>query len=268
MLQRTILRKTWEKPVPTHREVNLLLELLPDGSATKVALGLVMIGLRPIEVANLKWSAFEWNKDKTKLLSITHLMYKPTNRITASSINTYYKLIKKEWISDWLQEQIKLYAKSSPQYKNNKVFAFSTPDSLNKWFSKIRKKYKKDPKYSFLQDKNFEVLEKSDTSLTRYRISLYSLRRFGLTFMYYVNFNQDVLKTSKYSGHSRPKTLLDHYLMPRESIGLTQDMLKENISFDNFIKIRLNYQKSIEDYQETPVNRFLESGQTQLLNFT
>lgn len=234
----------WFHPVPNNEEVKKIFELLPEGNYLKVALGFILIGLRPQEVADLTWDCIKFD-EKDNIKYIEHFIYKPTNRINQRSVNVVYKVSRKILLSRWLEYQIKLYRDCREIYPHNKMFHFSTADVFNKFFSKIRKlqknnkinkKYNVEGDYSFLLEKLTMPLNNSSCDKTNYRISPYSFRRFGLSLIHWIYYKGNPYKTIEYSGHSRVDTLMNHYIQSKEAIGLVND----NILFDNFIDFSIN----------------------------
>ena len=100
-----------------------------------------------------------------------------------------------------------------------------------------------------------------------FRVSLHALRRFGTTFHYWVTYKKDVVKLSKLFGYSKIETAFQSYIMPFEAIGLTQEMIDNKISIDQFIQLRGKRQKVIPDWYTVPKPIFLEKGQTSLADF-
>jgi hypothetical protein len=105
------------------------------------------------------------------------------------------------------------------------VFPFSTPDSLHKWMAQIRRSAVH--KLPFLLEKNLYTLKGQDK--TRYRVSLYSLRRFAFTFHYYVSFNEDVVSLARNFGHSKIETTYNYYVFPKQSIGLQGELTVDQL---------------------------------------
>jgi integrase len=275
MADRIVLKRAYKYPVPTAAEVNCLFNLAPEYSAIKLGLAMIAIqGLRPAEVPRLRWHNFGISPDGCRVLDMHHIVYKPSRRVTSSGLSLYYKQVKKRIHSPWLSDQLLHYGRSCPSYENSRVFPWTTPDSLQKWLAALRKGHKRPqngPERAFLRDPILETLK--GQSLTRYRVTLYALRRFCFTFLYYsrppVGFGQDSVALARYMGHSRPDTTLQYYVMPKHAIGLTDAMIARCVNFDQFIKQGGRTQATLPDYLpgEPGLNRFLTPGQTTLAGF-
>lgn len=140
--QRVYIRPLWKHAVPTNEEVRLMLDLIPDYHPLKVAIGiLATMGLRPIEVCKLKWHW--WKRDEQgNFIGLEHLIHKPKNTINQYSTSQFYKAIRKPVMSEWLNKQLLGYEKSGIKCMDNRMFPFSTTDSMHKWFTNTRKKLK------------------------------------------------------------------------------------------------------------------------------
>lgn len=226
-------------PVPKNHELLEFLEILPDYHPYKLAMALIAIqGMRPKEVAGLTWEGIIMNEEKSQVKRIKHLVYKPANRHFHGKLSSLYKEVEKPCFSKWLSDQIIGYAQRYPKYPFNKIFSFTTPDVFHKFFSKIRRDEKKlaaagREKFPFVLDWNVWTVKGQDKTL--YRVSPYSFRRFAFTYHYYVTFEQDVVSLAKSFGHTKTETTYDHYLFPKEAIGLTDQMIKDKIPMDAFI---------------------------------
>ncbi len=261
------VRELWKHPCPTNEELKLLLDLLEDGHPYKVVLSLIAFsGVRPIEACGLRWHNFR--KDSSgRFVEFTHRIYKATNNMNKASITTIFKAIRKPILSDFLQNQLQLWESKGIRNINDKLFSFGKPDSVQKWLNlqrKIAKAGGLGDEYEFLTDPSLVPL--THNCMNRHRITMYSLRRFCLTFLFWTvyhrkaKYNRDgaaLLMSREYSGHSRPSTLLDHYILPPESIGLTQDMVESKIGFDQFVRMRGKNQKSLFDYAPIPESSLL-----------
>jgi len=268
---RVFAKPLYKYPVPTAHEVKLFLDYLPEGHYRWVAnVLLIVCGLRPVEVARLRWHDFRIS-ESGEILDFKHFIYKPTNRKTLVGNNYYFKQAIKPVLawSPWLNDVLKKYARSCPSYPNDRLFPFTRPDSLRKDIIKLRKKVKKGKMPSdyevFLEQNNKQLF--GDPMKTPYKINIYSLRRFSITFHYWVTFKQDIIKTSKVFGHSDPKTTLSHYIQPKEAIGLTQDMIDQGISIDHFINFEGKKQMRLMEFSPEWSKRFTPAGQTTLFDF-
>ena len=263
-------------PVPTAYEVRLLLDYFENKPEYHIALCFITIqGLRPIEVARLKWKRLWFNDDKTDLIKMRHYVYKPSNRKTKIGKNIYFKEIEKPMWSPWFNKKIIEYSAIAPGYAFNKMFPFECPCSLNKQLTLLRKEIRKrkHPKIydCFLESVNQVV---QGASLTRYRINLYSLRRFCMTFHFWMTFNPecslqggDIIMTSRIFGHTNPATTLKHYVQPYQAIGLSQKMIKKDITMDEFIHLHGKKQMILDPFIEPKMPRFMEPGQHVLPEF-
>jgi integrase len=250
--KKIFIKKIYEYPIITNTEFNLLLNELPDYHPYKVFLGLMAIEcLRPVEIANLKWNAFKF--ENNQITELIHTIYKPKNRMGKHSINCYYKETKKPMFSKWLSNQIIGYYERYPQLPLNKVFPFKNGDSVYKWLKQLRKKKKDEKEFNFLKDKNLYNIK--EASGTKYRINLYCLRRFSFTFHYWITYNQDIVTLSKTFGHEKVETTYEHYVFPKESIGLTDEMIKNKINIDQFIQLKGKNQTTINEYNDKIINK-------------
>jgi integrase len=262
------IRPTYIFPVPTAHEVKLFFDLLPDYSAEKLGYCFITSQImRCTEICALRWHWLTIKDDK--LRKMRHWVYKPMNRKTAQGRHLYYKEVEKPCYSEYLSDQLIGYAKRAPVYENNKLFPWTTEDALQKHFIVLRKKIqagKLAPEYQGFLD----VMSKPifGSVPIRHRISPYSLRRFAFTFHYWVTFKQDIIALAKHAGHSEVRTTLNHYVQPKEAIGLTQEMIDANITIDQFIHLEGKKQRKLEEFTPEWRKRFVPIGQMQLFDFT
>jgi integrase len=226
------------------------------------------IGLRPKELADLKYSDIDLDYN-LKPYQIRHRVYKAKNTIHNKSLHYHQKEVLKVIHSDYLKEQLIMYMQKHPKYEQNKLFPWTTSDSLHKAFVELRKKAKKNLcELNFMLDTITKTLIIKGQPFTQYRISPYSLRRFAFTYHYYITYNKDFVKLSKEFGHSRPETTLQYYIMPKESIGLTDNMIEHKINLDDFIKHKGQRQMIIPDFSFDDIKaRFRKFGQLNLSHF-
>lgn len=264
---RVLVKYLWKSPVPIVGEVKLLFDLLPDFSPVKIALGFILFqGLRPCEVPRMTWRRLEWDENKERIVRMTHLVYKPSRGASKKGFSFMFKEVRKPFFSQWLSEQLKGYAKKYPVFDSGRIFPFNTSDSVHKWLSNARKSRRLkllSESYDFLLDENIKTIKGEE--LTKFRVCLYAFRRFSFTFHYYVTFSGDAVALAKNFGHSRVETTLTHYVQPKESIGLTDAMIKQGVSFDEFLSIGSGNQKNIIDFVPEWKERFTVAGQ-KLLN--
>ena len=240
-----IIKKLHTPPLPTAKELKAIFDSLPDYHPYKIAFGLIAIqGMRPAEVVDLTWNNFIYNKRRTRIVQIKHNVYKPQSRITHSGTRCFYKEVKKPFFSLWLSNQILGYASQYPSYPYKRVFPFTKPDSLRKYFNLIRKKL--NVEYPFLLDTCSFVLFGQGNK--QYRINPYSLRRFAFTYHYYTTFARDSINLSRSFGHSTVSTTLDYYVFAKETIGLTDEDIKANIGIDKFIGFTSKKDKHLYEY--------------------
>lgn len=224
------IKKLYVDPTIKNTELNKVLNLLDDFHQYKVALGLLAIqGLRPAELCDLTRDNFIFSNDGQRIVKMRHFVYKPKNN--KSGITTY-KEVEKPIYSKWLSDQLIGYMKTTPQYKFNKLFSFTTSDSLHKYLVNLRKN--KGKEMPFLLEKINENV-KGQANKTTYRFTLYSLRRFSFTFHYWVTYNKDAVQLAKIFGHSKVDTTLTHYIQRKEAIGLVESNNFKNTSLDEFI---------------------------------
>lgn len=264
---RVVIRSADVYPIPTGHEVKLLFETAEEGTPICVALGIMAhCGLRPIENARQPWSGIALNKEQ-RPCNLRHLAYKPSNRRSHTSTSYYFKELNKDIKSLWLQNQIVLLAKRSEKYKDNRMFPWTTDDAIAKHFSDLRHAIKKG-KYPEEYGVFLEQMTKTiyGTCKDQYRISPYSLRRFAMTFWHYTN-GADPIKTAKYFGHSNHSTTTNHYLYPKEAIGLTQEMIDAKVTFDEFVHLHGKKQMQLLHFDPTWQQRFLPVGQSSLNQF-
>ncbi|MFW6119397.1 MAG: hypothetical protein ACOC80_00625 [Petrotogales bacterium] len=114
--------------------------------------------------------------------------------------------------------------------------------------------------------KQCEVLQGLDNK-TQHRVCLYSLRRFAFTFHYYVTFNCDEIALAKAFGHTRPDTTLQYYVQPKEAIGLTDKMIADNITIDQFIHLHGKAQYTIPEFFPQFQKRFTPADQKALTDY-
>jgi len=284
---KVFIKQIWKHPVPTNYEVFLLLNYLNELDPKRIGFALMLVAApRPIEICRLKWSEFKFNKETNEFEELFHTTYKPTNRKSKFGRHLYYKEVKKQISSKskWLNDLLIKYHRICPIYENNHLFPYYTQDSLQKVFQNIRKKmklqvknrlpYNKKPlpnEYECFLDKCTKQVSGSPCNKTQYRLSLYGLRRFAITFLYWskapIGFDKDIVALSKYIGHSNPKTTYEHYVMPKESIGLTDKLIKCRIKIDQFINLREVHQKQIADYIPREEFKIRTKGQSTLFEF-
>lgn len=270
------IKKLWVFPVPTNYEVQLLLKILEDCDPIKIGFGLILVaGMRPVETTRTTWKKFRYDAKSDRFTHLYHEIYKASNRKTKIGRNLYFKQVKKIIAdrSDWFNDLLKNYHNTSPDYGGGRLFPFHKTDSYGKFFSQLRKRIKKrelPPAYDSFLIKPTEHLLGCD-SKTNYKITPYSLRRFAITFLYWskapVGYDQDIVALSRYVGHSNPKTTYDHYVMPKEAIGLTQEMIDAKIGIDQFINCPMAYQQQIPDFVPKPTLQILPQGQCCLSDF-
>lgn len=269
---RVITKQLWKFPVPTAHEVKLLLDAFPDYSPVKVALGMTGVeGLRPIEVTRLRWTQFYIRDGRVE--EFIHKVNKPVGRTTRLGKNYEEKELRKPLFafSQWLNGQIIGYAKTAPKYQAELVFGWNTRESTAKYLSLLRKRIREHPReygpeYDCFFDKNSYVSVGPGQPIP-YRINVYSLRRFCITFHFYTTFKMDPIATAKFFGHSEAATTLGHYVMPKEAIGLTQDMIDDGISIDEFIHLEGKAQMRLLSFDPQWEERFTPVGQKTLKDY-
>jgi len=270
---RVIVKQLWKFPVPTAHEIKLLVDFFDDYTPIKVALGLTIVdALRPIENSRLRWPQFTIENGRVK--EFWHYINKPVGRTTRLGKNYEEKAIKKpvyEW-SKWLSDQLIGLAKRSPKLESDHLFMWNNRESMTKYLSNMRKEIKSNPKeygseYNCFFDKNSYVRIGFDQPIP-FRINWYSIRRFSMTFHFYVTFKQDPIATAKAFGHSEAATTLGHYIMPKEAIGLTQEMIDNKISIDEFIHLHGKKQMLLVDYNPEWEKRFTPVGQRHITDFS
>jgi integrase len=265
---KVVIKRTYKPAVPTAQEVRHLLELFPDFSPYKLALGFLAIQvMRPVELCSLQWQRFVLDKDI--VTKFYHFVYKAGSEKTKRSTTHFFKEVEKPMLSTWLSHQLLNYQRIYRPGAMNKVFHWTSTDAMNKQLSMIRKAYKEgkiSQKYAFLVDKTDDVVL-GCASKTQYRICLYSLRRFSITFHYWVTFRQDIVALANFTGHSSPENLMRYYVKTKESIGLTDDMIGERITIDQFIHLHGENQRELAEYLPRERKVFLTPGQTSLSMF-
>lgn len=264
------VRKQYISPVPTAYELKLLLDYLEDYSPIKVALGIIMVcGLRPAEVCHLKWHNLKLDKDGN-VAELIHLSYKPKRRVRGDKSSLLYKELKKPvfaW-SKWLNDQIIGYAKIASPYENDQMFPFRDRTSLDNPLTEIRKLARKGllpPEYGCFLDPVSETVV--GAPFTQMRISVYSLRRWCFTFHFFNTFNGDAVALAHVMGHTRVSTSMEHYVQPKESIGLTNRMIKEQVQLDQLIHAGGKKQRLVWDYCKEWQRKFTPRGQTTILAY-
>ncbi len=267
---RVSVKQMWKFPSPVAHEVKLLFDAFRDYSRQKVGLGLLTIpGMRPSEAAIIKKPRFCLSSDG-HIQEFTHEAYKPRLYVGKIARHYKYKEVKKPiyaW-SPWLSDQIIGYFKTSPEYEGCKAFPWTTGDVFIKMFQKLRKAYiagKLGPDYAFLLEKNDYPLLNNPP--IQHRVNPYSLRRFAITFHYWITFNKNLPLVSSIWGHSDPKTTFNHYILPYQAIGLTEQMIKQKITMDEFIHLQGKKQMRIIDFNPDWQHRLLPAGQARLSDF-
>lgn len=261
------VKRLWKPAIFTNYEVRLLFDLIPDYHHQKVALGFIALQMmRPSEICDMKWA---WLKTRDgQIKEHTHTVYKAKNQKVKSGVSVTYKEVKKPIYSAWLAEQTAGYHKRAPSYEYGKMFQWTTTDALRKWLILARKAArakKLEPMYDFLLDKCDEVVK--GATGTQYRATLYSLRRFAITFHYWVTFKQDIVALANHIGHADPRTTFSHYVKPKEAIGLTQQMIDDEITIDEFIHLQGKKQRQLVEYTPEWKKRMLPTGQSTLHDF-
>lgn len=224
----------YKYPVPTAQELRAMLDTLPKFDPLLIALTMLASqALRPVELCDLHWDeAFTFNQNNDLIQKMKHMVYKAKNRmLMTGQTKVTYKELQKPMYSKWLSHKLLKYKEYFGECQGNKIFPWTTNDALNKFFTTARKS--KNPKLTFMLDKNHYPLKGQDK--TRYRIHPYALRRFAFTFHYWTTYNQDIVSLSRDFGHSRIETTMNYYVFPKESIGLTDEMIKNKITFDEFV---------------------------------
>lgn len=269
---RVIVKQLWKFPVPTAYEVKLLFDALEDYSPEIVGLGIMVVdGLRPIEVTRLTWPRLMI--EDAGVREICHFINKPAGKQTRRGKNFEEKEIRKpvlEW-SKWLSDQIIGYAKIAASYEGQHCFQWTSSDGLCKYLRYLRDEIQAHPEqygseYACFFDKNSYVKIGPNQPIP-YRINPYSLRRFSITFHHYTTCGGDPIKTAKMFGHSAAATTLGHYIMPKEAIGLTQQMIDAKITIDEFIHLYGRKQMRILDFDPRWEKRFTPVGQKTLGDF-
>lgn len=262
----------YKYPVPHVTEIRRLLSLIPDFHPVKCALGLIgMQAMRPIELTHLRWrgsfQSFFFDLSNTFIVKMRHLVFKPKNTLTtAGQKKRMYKEVEKPMFSEWLSRQLIGHLERYGDFFASKTFPWNTTDPINKFFSDARKNPNMVHAAPFLLDKNIYPVK--GQSKTQYRICPYAFRRFAFTFHYWVTFNQDIVALAQCFGHTRPETTLQHYIFPKESIGLTDDMIQQKISFDEFLFIGIPGQNQLRSFIQKPTERIArEPGQRSIMDF-
>jgi integrase len=267
---RIMTRKLYVYPVPTAQELNQILDYFPDGSAYKLGILLIaVLGMRPKELTELRYSDIDIDKEN-RPFQVRHKVYKAKNGTFDKSLHYNRKEVLKPIWSEFLKDQIIEYMRIHPVYEHNKIFPWNTSDSLHKAFSQLRNKVikKQLKEYDFILDKVTETEIIKGQKFNIYRISPYSLRRFSFTYHYYITYNKDVITLSKNFGHSRPDTTLQYYVMPKESVGLTEEMINNKINIDQFILLKGKSQMVIPDFTIDDVKKRMRGfGQVNLFNW-
>lgn len=265
-----VVRKLYVHPVPTNEEVRLLLDLFENMVPEKLAL-LMMIaeGPRPVELCRMTWDKFWFDDEKNQVTKFRHYVYKAGSRIVQKSTRFFLKEVEKPIFGKALSDFLMIYRKSWAPVTGARIFPWNTPGPVQKRFSQFRKSVRQGKlgkEYNFLLDKPAEAIVGPD-SFTQYRVSMYSLRRFSLTFHYWITFDQDVLKLAEFTGHANPDTLMEHYVKPYHAIGLTPDMIKKKITIDQFINHRGKSQIPLSSFTEDLLPKFLPLGQRTISDF-
>lgn len=264
-----VIKKLYKPAIPTNSEIKMLIDLFPIGSPHRIALiMMIAIGPRPVELCNMNWNKLGYCSKKNRIQNIKHYVYKAGSRLSNKSRTYFIKEVQKPINSTQLSNELISYRQSNMFDHTNRIFPWSNPDALNKQFTILRKKVMKrdlGPEYDFLLDKVTETV--AGQSKTQYRVSLYSLRRFCITFHYYTTFKQDVIALAQYTGHSSPDNLLKHYIKPKETIGLTDEMIDANITIDQFINLGVAGQSTISDFIPARELGLPDANQATLWNF-
>lgn len=260
-------------PVPTGEEVGALLDSLPDYHPHKLALGLIAVqGMRPIETTAVVYGGLACDSRRQRVIKMRHWVYKPKSYARVRSISEVWKEIEKPIYCSWLSRQLLGYAERTPPYPcvgarpltfpaksgfgyfaderdNYRMFGFTTTDVLSKLIRTRR--LGDDARFRFLEDPCLYTIKGQDK--TNHRVTLYSLRRFAFTFHYWVTFNRDAVALSYAMGHTQIRTTMEHYVFPKESIGLTQEMIDRRISIGEFIGQDEEGNHSLQEYSREVV---------------
>lgn len=268
IVRNILVKQLWKAPVFTAFEAKLFFDFLPDYSQEKISCAFLGFQImRPSEVPQLRYPWLTIKDDQ--LIEMRHWVYKARTTIHKNGdLTTWRKEVKKPCWSKHLSDQLIGYAKRHPAYTDGRLFSWTQRDSMQNIFKDIREKVKEGKlpsEYACFLDTNTYPLK--GQSLTKYRLNLYALRRFGITFHYWVTFKQDIVKLAHHTGHANPKTLYEHYVFPKETIGLTQKMIDDNISIDQFIQLHGKKQTRIIEFMPQWKERFTPAGQTTLNDF-
>lgn len=264
-----IIKPTYVHYVPTAQEFNLLLSLPEDCSQETLGLGFTGIQfVRPCEYGGLKWPDLTFNTEKNEITQLEHDVYKPRNQVVKRGNHWYVKRVRKPWFSPWLGNQVINFARKNPPFQYNKILSWTSGDMIDKRFSEWRELARNgnlSSKYEFLLEKPGKVVYGQASQ--QYRVSTYGLRRFSLTFHFWVTCQGNIHKLMEWSGHSRPDTLFNHYIKPPEAIGLTEKMIKKKITIDEFIFLKGKKQMSMPEFFPEWKIRFTPAGQLKLSCF-
>lgn len=286
-------------PVVSAREFKLLLDLFEHDDIMKTAL--LILGfevMRPIELCRLKWRDLRWNRDEQRFTELRHYVYKP-RRITYETRSSWFfkeliKPIHSRALSDQLVTLYERYGgfpEDKPTFGrkpvrsvlnadngpvSGKILPWNNQECLTKRWSKmrstVREKLKRgtiSPEYSFLLERRLERVSEQYTSESgaKYRVTPYSLRRFGMTWAYYMRYDRDMAALSRAYGHESPDTTAG-YVMPKEAIGLTDEMIADRITIDEFIYRGAKRQSVIASFLPSEEVRFIPSGQSTITEFS
>lgn len=282
-------------PVVSAREFKLLLDLFEHDDIMKTAL--LTLGfevMRPIELCRLKWRDLRWNAEEQRFTQPRHYVYKP-RRITYETRSSWFfkelvKPIESKALSDQYLVTYERYGgfpEDRPTFGrkpvrgltkdegpvSGKILPWNNQECLTKRWGKMRSDVRTrlargtiSPEYSFLLEKRLESVSDPNESGAKYRVTPYSLRRFGMTWAYYMRYDRDIVSLSRAYGHESPDTTAG-YVMPKEAIGLTDKMISEGISIDEFVFRGAKRQTVISAFLPSQEVRFIPAGQSSIFEF-
>lgn len=189
--------------------------------------------MRPRETNFLNWynNSFTIDIDRQQIVSMQHPSYKAELRTLDSNLKKItYLMLPKPFFSKWLSARLLQYRRDYGECREGQVFPWTTSGALTRALARLRDKHGHE--LPFLHDLMNGAAKGAVAKM--HRVHTYTFRHFGFTFHYWVTFNQDILALRDFAGHQDVETTWQ-YVHTKEEIGLTQEMIDRNISWDEFV---------------------------------
>ena len=189
--------------------------------------------MRPKETAYLNWynKSFNIDVDQNRIIEMQHPAYKARIQTLPSNLRKItYLMLKKPFFSRWLSDALLRYRQEYGECYNGQVFPWTTGGALDKAITRLRNKH--GIELPFLHERLNDSVKGKVAAI--YRVHPYTFRHFAFTFHYWVTFNQDIISLKEFAGHESVETTWG-YVHSKEEIGLTDEMIAQGISWDQFV---------------------------------